>query len=137
MYGSAPQRPIGLRTVEKPPADRDGLRSSGHFEIGDIAGRVGGGFVSVLIFGIDNYADRQQTLEFALAASCLKHSIPGDFNRASVDDVNKVLSGDASGRVQRQREYFVSWRVRSVKAFKDQARTRHTGELLRLEHHGR
>jgi 2-dehydro-3-deoxygluconokinase len=43
----------------------------------------------------------QEALEFAVAASCLKHSIPGDFTRSSVDEVNALLKGDASGRVQR------------------------------------
>ena len=43
----------------------------------------------------------QQSLEFAVAASCLKHSILGDFNRVTVPEVEKLMSGDASGRVQR------------------------------------
>ncbi|MDR0447985.1 MAG: sugar kinase, partial [Treponema sp.] len=42
-----------------------------------------------------------EILEFAAAASCLKHSIEGDFNQVSVDEVNKLAGGDASGRVQR------------------------------------
>jgi 2-dehydro-3-deoxygluconokinase len=43
----------------------------------------------------------QDVLEFAAAASCLKHSIPGDFNLASLDEVRALMAGDASGRVQR------------------------------------
>ena len=43
----------------------------------------------------------QEALEFAVAASCLKHSIPGDINRVSVDEVKALLSGGGSGRVQR------------------------------------
>ena len=73
------------------------------FEIRDIIDRVGGGdsFAAGLIYGLNRYDDKQQALEFAAAASCLKHSIPGDFNRVGVPDVEKLLSGDGSGRVQR------------------------------------
>ena len=45
--------------------------------------------------------DSQATIEFAVAASCLKHSIEGDFNMVSMDEVAKLAGGDASGRVQR------------------------------------
>ena len=73
------------------------------YEIRDIIDRVGGGdsFAAGLIYGLNRYDDRRQALEFAAAASCLKHSIPGDFNRVGVPDVEKLLSGDGSGRVQR------------------------------------
>ena len=73
------------------------------YEIRDIIDRVGGGdsFAAGLIYGLNRYDDKQQALEFAAAASCLKHSIPGDFNRVGVPDVEKLLSGDGSGRVQR------------------------------------
>jgi 2-dehydro-3-deoxygluconokinase len=83
--------------------DRHGFLLSRHYDITDIIDRVGGGdsFASALIYGLNAYEDRQQALEFAVAASCLKHSIPGDFNRVSVDEVEKLMSGDASGRVQR------------------------------------
>jgi len=83
--------------------DRDGFRLSRHYEITDIVDRVGGGdsFAAGLIYGLDTFADRQQALEFAAAASCLKHSIAGDFNRVSVAEVQRLLGGDASGRVQR------------------------------------
>jgi 2-dehydro-3-deoxygluconokinase len=83
--------------------DKDGFRLSRHYEITDIVDRVGGGdsFSSALIYGLNAYEDRQQSLEFAVAASCLKHSILGDFNRVAVPEVEKLMSGDASGRVQR------------------------------------
>ena len=65
--------------------------------------RVGGGdsFAGGLIYGLNHYADRQQALEFAVAASCLKHSVIGDFNRVDVSDVEKLAGGDGTGRVQR------------------------------------
>ncbi|QTD57634.1 sugar kinase [Parasphingorhabdus cellanae] len=80
-----------------------GFMLSRHYEITDIIDRVGGGdsFASALIYGLNSYDDRQQALEFAVAGSCLKHSILGDFNRVSVDEVEKLMSGDGSGRVQR------------------------------------
>ena len=83
--------------------DRDGFRLSRRFDITDIVDRVGGGdsFASALIYGLTVYDDRQQSLEFAVAASCLKHSISGDFNRVSVAEVQNLMGGDASGRVQR------------------------------------
>ena len=58
---------------------------------------VGGGLIYSLISGYD----AQSTIEFAVAASCLKHSIEGDYNLVSVDEVKKLAGGDASGRVQR------------------------------------
>ena len=54
-----------------------------------------------LIYGLNNYENKQAALEFAVAASCLKHSILGDFNRVTVDEVEKLMGGDGSGRVQR------------------------------------
>ena len=73
------------------------------YEIRDIIDRVGGGdsFAGGLIYGLNHYEDKQQALEFAVAASCLKHSIIGDFNRVSVSDVEKLAGGDGTGRVQR------------------------------------
>ena len=83
--------------------DKTGFHISRHYEIADIIDRVGGGdsFASALIYGLNAYTDRQKGLEFAVVASCLKHSIPGDFNRVSIDEVEKLMSGDVSGRVQR------------------------------------
>lgn len=73
------------------------------YEIRDIIDRVGGGdsFAGGLIYGLNSYEDKQQALEFAVAASCLKHSIIGDFNRVGVSDVEKLAGGDGTGRVQR------------------------------------
>lgn len=83
--------------------DRAFFYESSRYQIQDIVERVGGGdsFAAGLIYGLNHYQDRRQALEFAVAASCLKHSIPGDFNRVSVCDVQKLVGGDASGRVQR------------------------------------
>ena len=68
-----------------------------------IVDRVGGGdsFGAGLIYSILSGFDTRSTVEFAVAASCLKHSIEGDFNMVSVDEVKKLAGGDASGRVQR------------------------------------
>lgn len=68
-----------------------------------IVDRVGGGdsFGAGLIAACLNGYDAQRTVEFAVAASCLKHSIEGDFNMVSMDEVLKLADGDASGRVQR------------------------------------
>jgi len=76
---------------------------SRHYEITHIVDRVGGGdcFAGGLIYGLQALGGHQEALEFAVAASCLKHSIPGDFNRFSVDEVKGLLKGDGSGRVQR------------------------------------
>ncbi|RPI87153.1 MAG: sugar kinase [Chloroflexi bacterium] len=83
--------------------DREKFYLSKKYEIRDITDRVGGGdaFAAGLIYGLNACEDKQQALEFAVAASCLKHSIIGDFNRVSVADVEKLAGGDASGRVQR------------------------------------
>lgn len=68
-----------------------------------IVDRVGGGdsFGAGLIYSCLQNMEPQQIIEFAVAASCLKHSIEGDFNMVSVDEVCKLAGGDASGRVQR------------------------------------
>lgn len=68
-----------------------------------IVDRVGGGdsFGGGLICAVLNGFDSQSMIEFAAAASCLKHSIEGDFNLVSVDEVQKLAGGDGSGRVQR------------------------------------
>lgn len=83
--------------------DRKSFRVSKRYEIRHIIDRVGGGdsFAGGLIYGLNACGSRQDALEFAVAASCLKHAIPGDFNRVSVAEVEKLKSGDASGRVQR------------------------------------
>jgi len=83
--------------------DRENFYVSKKYEIRDIVDRVGGGdsFAGGLIYGLNTYESKQQALEFAVAASCLKHSIIGDFNRVGVADVEKLMGGDGTGRVQR------------------------------------
>lgn len=84
--------------------DGEHFLTSRHYEITDIVDRVGGGdsFAAGLIYGLRAFAaDPQRALEFATAASCLKHSILGDINRVSVAEVEALMGGDASGRVQR------------------------------------
>lgn len=73
------------------------------YEITHIVDRVGGGdsFMAGLIYGLRTYNDVQKSLDFAVAASCLKHSIWGDFNRVSVNEVEAVMGGNVSGRVSR------------------------------------
>ena len=68
-----------------------------------IVDRVGGGdsFGGGLIYALLNGKDTQSAIEFAVAASALKHSIEGDFNRIGVAEVEKLAGGDGSGRVQR------------------------------------
>ena len=65
--------------------------------------RVGAGdsFGAGLLYGLLTNMPPQETIEFAAAASCLKHSIHGDFNLVSVEEVMALVGGDASGRVQR------------------------------------
>jgi 2-dehydro-3-deoxygluconokinase len=73
------------------------------YDITPIVDRVGGGdsFMGGLIYGLRTYDDRGTALRFAVAASCLKHSIFGDFNMVSAAEVEKLMQGDASGRVSR------------------------------------
>lgn len=83
--------------------NKDGFHLSRQYSMRDIVDRVGGGdsFASALIYGLTAYDDPQESLEFAVAASCLKHTISGDFNRVTVQEVEKLMSGDGSGRVVR------------------------------------
>lgn len=76
---------------------------SKRYEIRDIVDGVGGGdaFAAGLIYGLNRWEDHQQALEFAAAASCLKYSIVGDFNRVSTEDVLHLSGGDGTGRDQR------------------------------------
>lgn len=74
------------------------------YDIIPIVDRVGGGdaFMGGLIYGLRKYTgDPEKALRFAVAASCLKHSIMGDFNAATVAEVEQLMAGDASGRVSR------------------------------------
>ena len=83
----------------------DGEQSwhSRRYDIIPIVDRVGGGdaFGGALIYSLLHDKDPQSAVEFAAAASCLKHSIPGDFNLVDVEEVELLTSGDSSGRVQR------------------------------------
>jgi 2-dehydro-3-deoxygluconokinase len=74
------------------------------YQITHIVDRVGGGdsFMGGLIYGLMTYPqDDQKALNFAVAASCLKHTIKGDFNLVTIEEVEKLMKGDASGRVAR------------------------------------
>ncbi len=84
-------------------ASRDEFLTSKKYEIRDIVDRIGGGdsFGSGLIWGLNNLDGTQQALEFSVAASALKHTIYGDYNRVSKEDVLTLMGGDASGRVKR------------------------------------
>ncbi len=80
------------------------LYQSPRYDITHIVDRVGGGdsFMGGLIYGLLTYTDDdQKALNFAVAASCLKHTIFGDFNQVSVAEVENLMKGDASGRVSR------------------------------------
>ena len=76
---------------------------SKHYDINPIIDRVGGGdsFSAGLIHGLLSYKDQAKALEFAIAASALKHTIPGDFNLVSTSEVESLAKGNANGRVQR------------------------------------
>jgi 2-dehydro-3-deoxygluconokinase len=76
---------------------------SSRYEITNIVDRVGGGdaFAAGLIYGLSQNMLDEEALNFAVAASCLKHSIPGDYNRVSVAEVERLAKGDGSGRVLR------------------------------------
>lgn len=76
---------------------------SRHYDIAPIVDRVGGGdsFSGGIIHGLLTQKTQAEALEFAVAASALKHTIPGDFNMVSTTEVEALASGDASGRVQR------------------------------------
>ncbi|MFY0688412.1 MAG: sugar kinase [Cyclobacteriaceae bacterium] len=84
--------------------DGNKMYESRQYQITDIVDRVGGGdsFMGGLIYGLLKYPENDQNaLDFAVAASCLKHTIKGDANLATVSEVEKLMGGDASGRVAR------------------------------------
>lgn len=84
--------------------DGKNLYEAPTYQITNIVDRVGGGdsFMGGLIYGLLTHKnDLQNALNFAVAASCLKHTVFGDYNRVSVEEVEKLMSGDASGRVSR------------------------------------
>ena len=76
---------------------------STRYEIENIVERVGAGdsFAAGLIYGLTEFNDEQKSLEFATAASCLKHSICGDFNLSTKDEVIALMNGNSTGRIQR------------------------------------
>lgn len=106
-------RHVAVTMRESLSADRNGLRAllsgpggfhiSPRYEIEDIVDRVGGGdaFCAALIHGFLHDMDESEALRFAVAASCLKHSIPGDFNLVGCEEVRRLMEGDGSGRVRR------------------------------------
>jgi len=84
--------------------DGETMFQSPQYQITDIVDRVGGGdsFMGGLIYGLlTTPEDDQNALNFAVAASCLKHTIKGDANLVTVDEAQKLMGGDASGRVAR------------------------------------
>lgn len=83
--------------------DGETLYQSPRYDITHIVDRVGGGdsFMGGLIYGLREYKDDQRALDFAVAASCLKHTIYGDFNLVTVSEVENLMKGDGSGRVSR------------------------------------
>jgi len=83
--------------------NREEFLISKKYEIYNIIDRVGAGdaFAAGLIYGLNSLSNDKEALEFAVAASCLKHSIPGDLPLLSVEEVKSLTGGVASGRVQR------------------------------------
>lgn len=84
--------------------DGQRLYESARYDITHIVDRVGGGdsFMGGLIYGLLTYeSDDQRALDFAAAASCLKHTIYGDYNQVTVKEVENLMRGDGSGRVAR------------------------------------
>lgn len=81
----------------------ENLLESKRYDITDIVDRVGGGdsFMGGLIFGLLHYKDDKKALEFATAASCLKHTLKGDYNLVSISEVESLINGNGSGRVKR------------------------------------
>jgi len=83
--------------------NKDGFHQGPRYEINDIVDRIGAGdaFAAGLIHGLDLFGEGEKALAFAIAASCLKHALPGDFNLASEDDILALMKGEKYGRVQR------------------------------------
>lgn len=79
------------------------LIQSTRYDITHIVDRIGGGdsFMGGLIYGLLHYNDDMKALEFATAASCLKHTLKGDYNWVTVDEVERLMNGESSGRVKR------------------------------------
>ena len=104
--GHAAREPLGERQRVERGAARRRHRAQFHrsqrYDV-RLVDRIGGGdsFAAGLIYGLGTGRDAGAALRFAVAASALKQTIPGDFNRVSVDEVERLAGGDASGRVQR------------------------------------
>ncbi len=83
--------------------DGSSFYESKHYDIAPIVDRVGSGdsFSAGLLHGLLVYEDKQKAVDFAVAASALKHTIAGDFNEVSISEVEKLMNGDGSGRVSR------------------------------------
>ncbi len=83
--------------------DGEKFYESKHYDIEPIVDRVGAGdsFSGGLLHGLLSFNDLQKSLEFAVAASALKHTMPGDFNQVSESEVFNLMNGDGSGRVSR------------------------------------
>ena len=84
--------------------NRSAFYQAPSYKIRNIVDRIGAGdaFAAGLIHGLDQFPDSDEdALRFAVAASCLKHSIPGDFNRVTVAEVMELMAGDSLGRVKR------------------------------------
>jgi 2-dehydro-3-deoxygluconokinase len=83
--------------------DRETFRRSKRYEITDIVDRVGSGdaFAGAMIYGLHVGWESQRALEFATAAGALKHSLPGDYHRVSAKEVEALVGGSGSGRVER------------------------------------
>jgi len=91
-------------TGESGRSDEAAFFTAPTYDITHIVDRVGGGdsFMGGLIYGLRTYGENlQRALDFAVAASCLKHSVFGDFNMVTVAEVEKLMGGDVSGRVSR------------------------------------
>ena len=84
-------------------ANRQDFLLSSRYEITHIVDRVGGGdsFAAGLIHGLLHFSSDRDSLEFAVAASALKHSLPGDYSRFTADEVTALVKGGGSGRIQR------------------------------------
>jgi len=90
------------RAAHFAPMDGDSYRP---YEIRNIVDRVGGGdsFAAGLLYALDSekYGQPADAIQFAVAASCLKHSVPGDLNYVTLDEIEALVAGQTSGRVQR------------------------------------
>ena len=72
-------------------------------EVSPVVDRVGSGdaFMGGLIYGLVNFENKQKALDFAVAACCLKHTIPGDYNLITIEEIDKLMTGDSSGKISR------------------------------------